>query len=99
MLRQRWCAWACPRTSRSPSSNGARCLRFILLFWLPPLRASHKAHADRPRRLFREGLIAVNYPARTYGIGRMCTATEAKKMCPNLVIQHVATWREGDDSW
>jgi DNA polymerase eta len=47
----------------------------------------------------RQGLIAVNYPARAYGIGRMCTVTEAKKMCPNLIAQHVATWREGDDKW
>jgi DNA polymerase eta len=47
----------------------------------------------------RQGLIAVNYPARAYGIGRMCTVTEAKKLCPNLIAQHVATWREGDDKW
>ncbi|KAL2260560.1 hypothetical protein VTK26DRAFT_5398 [Humicola hyalothermophila] len=46
-----------------------------------------------------QGLIAVNYPARAYGIGRHCTVTEAKKLCPNLVCQHVATWREGDDKW
>ncbi|KAK4239092.1 hypothetical protein C8A03DRAFT_43228 [Achaetomium macrosporum] len=46
-----------------------------------------------------QGLIAVNYPARAYGIGRMCTVTEAKKLCPNLIHQHVATWREGDDKW
>lgn len=24
---------------------------------------------------------------------------EAKKLCPNLIMQHVATWREGDESW
>ncbi|KAH9235412.1 hypothetical protein K456DRAFT_1723590 [Colletotrichum gloeosporioides 23] len=46
-----------------------------------------------------QGLIAVNYPAREHGIGRHCTLTEAKKMCPNLISQHVATWREGDDKW
>ena len=49
--------------------------------------------------LQRQGLIAVNYPARAFGIGRMCTATEAKKLCPNIINQHVATWREGDDKW
>ncbi|KAJ0288552.1 hypothetical protein COL940_001930 [Colletotrichum noveboracense] len=37
--------------------------------------------------------------AREHGIGRHCTLTEAKKMCPNLISQHVATWREGDDKW
>ncbi|KAH6855286.1 hypothetical protein B0I37DRAFT_53007 [Chaetomium sp. MPI-CAGE-AT-0009] len=46
-----------------------------------------------------QGLIAVNYPARAFGIGRMCTATEAKKLCPHIINQHVATWREGDDKW
>jgi DNA polymerase eta len=25
--------------------------------------------------------------------------TDAKKLCPNLVAQHVATWREGDEKW
>jgi DNA polymerase eta len=29
----------------------------------------------------------------------MSTVTEAKKLCPNLISQHVATWREGDDKW
>ncbi|KAL9488199.1 hypothetical protein ACSS6W_000476 [Trichoderma asperelloides] len=46
-----------------------------------------------------QGLIAVNYPARTWGIGRHCNITEAKKLCPDLIVQHVATWREGDDKW
>ncbi|KAK1969197.1 impB/mucB/samB family protein [Colletotrichum sublineola] len=46
-----------------------------------------------------QGLIAVNYPAREYGIGRHCTLPDAKKLCPTLVAQHVATWREGDDKW
>ncbi|KAK3367107.1 hypothetical protein B0T24DRAFT_709695, partial [Lasiosphaeria ovina] len=45
------------------------------------------------------GLIAVNYPARAFGIGRHCTVTEAKKLCPKLVSQHVATFREGDTKW
>ncbi|OLN86133.1 N-acetyltransferase eso1 [Colletotrichum chlorophyti] len=46
-----------------------------------------------------QGLIAVNYPARDSGIGRHCTVTDAKKLCPSLIAQHVATWREGDDKW
>ena len=24
---------------------------------------------------------------------------QAKKLCPNIMFQHVATWREGDDKW
>ncbi|KAK7973396.1 hypothetical protein PG996_007623 [Apiospora saccharicola] len=46
-----------------------------------------------------QGLIAVNYPARKFGIGRHCTVTDAKKMCPQLIAQHVATWKEGDEKW
>ncbi|KAI1395039.1 sister chromatid cohesion protein Eso1 [Hypoxylon fuscum] len=46
-----------------------------------------------------QGLIAVNYPARSFGIGRHCTVTDAKNMCPKLIAQHVATWREGDEKW
>ncbi|KAK3337483.1 hypothetical protein B0T19DRAFT_438145 [Cercophora scortea] len=46
-----------------------------------------------------QGLIAVNYPAREFGIGRHCNVTEAKKLCPKLIHQHVATWREGDVKW
>lgn len=26
----------------------------------------------------------------------MITPTEAKKLCPDIILQHVATWREGD---
>ncbi|KAI9812283.1 MAG: DNA-directed DNA polymerase eta rad30 [Pycnora praestabilis] len=25
--------------------------------------------------------------------------TEAKKLCPDLIFQHVATWKEGDEKW
>ncbi|KAG9017147.1 DNA-directed DNA polymerase eta rad30 [Tulasnella sp. 427] len=34
-----------------------------------------------------QGLIAVNYPARKFGITRMETVTEAKKKCPELVLE------------
>ncbi|KAG9013973.1 DNA-directed DNA polymerase eta rad30 [Tulasnella sp. JGI-2019a] len=43
-----------------------------------------------------QALIAVNYPARTYGITRMETAAEAQKKCPNLVLVHTATYKEGE---
>ncbi|EGR50009.1 uncharacterized protein TRIREDRAFT_59417 [Trichoderma reesei QM6a] len=46
-----------------------------------------------------QGLIAINYPARKWQIGRHCDVAEAKKLCPELIAQHVATWREGDDKW
>lgn len=45
------------------------------------------------------GLIAINYPARNYGIKRFTTIGEAKKSCPHIILQHVATWKEGDERW
>ncbi|QSZ37220.1 hypothetical protein DSL72_009314 [Monilinia vaccinii-corymbosi] len=46
-----------------------------------------------------QGLIAINYPARAFGLNRHIAITEAKKLCPDLICQHVATWREGDEKW
>ncbi|KAK9430638.1 hypothetical protein V1505DRAFT_370356 [Lipomyces doorenjongii] len=46
-----------------------------------------------------QGLIAVNYAARKFGISRHETITEARKKCPGLVLAHVATWKEGDANW
>ncbi|CAG8972725.1 hypothetical protein HYALB_00008640 [Hymenoscyphus albidus] len=46
-----------------------------------------------------QGLIAINYPARKFGLNRHVTITEAKKQCPNLICQHVATWKEGESKW
>lgn len=43
-----------------------------------------------------QSIIAVNYPARKYGIKRFNTIDEAKKMCPHLIVQHVATYRNGE---
>lgn len=44
-------------------------------------------------------IIAVNYPARAFGISRMISAAEAKRLCPDLVVQHVPTWKEGETRW
>lgn len=46
-----------------------------------------------------QGLIAINYPAREFGLSRHVTITEAQKACPQIILQHVATWREGDERW
>ena len=37
------------------------------------------------------GLLAVNYPARRFGIKRGMRVTEAKALCPGLHTPHVAT--------
>ncbi|KAF3940361.1 hypothetical protein ABW19_dt0202327 [Dactylella cylindrospora] len=44
-----------------------------------------------------DALIAVNYPARKFGINRMRNVEEAKRKCPELIAVHVATWRVEND--
>jgi len=43
-----------------------------------------------------DALIAVNYPARKYGISRMDKKKDALKKCPDLKVVHVATYKEGE---
>ena len=43
-----------------------------------------------------DALIAVNYPARKFGISRMDKVRDAKKRCPELNVVHVATYKEGE---
>ncbi|KDQ57336.1 hypothetical protein JAAARDRAFT_178997 [Jaapia argillacea MUCL 33604] len=43
-----------------------------------------------------DSLIAVNYPARKFGISRMDKADDALKKCPELKVVHVATYKEGE---
>ncbi|PLB37957.1 DNA-directed DNA polymerase eta [Aspergillus candidus] len=43
-----------------------------------------------------DSLIAINYPAREFGITRLIAAREAQKLCPQITLQHVATFREGE---
>lgn len=51
---------------------------------------------DKPLVVLQWGaLIAVNYPARKYGISRMDKVEDAKKRCPELIVIHVATYKEG----
>ncbi|KDR73120.1 hypothetical protein GALMADRAFT_228261 [Galerina marginata CBS 339.88] len=40
-------------------------------------------------------LLAVNYPARKYGISRLDQKNDALKKCPHLKIVHVPTYKEG----
>lgn len=42
-------------------------------------------------------IIAVNYPARKYGITRMIKLKEALEKCPTLKVVHVATYKEGEN--
>ena len=44
-------------------------------------------------------VIAINYAARAAGLKKVVTAEEAKRKCPEIVLQHVPTWREGDTTW
>lgn len=43
-----------------------------------------------------DSLIAVNHPARKFGITRMEKIKEAKRKCPELIVVHVATFKEGE---
>lgn len=53
--------------------------------------------SDKPLAVLQwESLIAVNYPARKYGISRMCKLKEALQKCPHLKVVHVATYKEGE---
>ncbi|KAI9434193.1 DNA/RNA polymerase [Lactarius indigo] len=40
-----------------------------------------------------DALIAVNYPARAFGITRMSNWRDAIKKCPELMVVHVATYK------
>ncbi|CAI9625293.1 unnamed protein product [Alternaria burnsii] len=44
-------------------------------------------------------IIALNYPARESGLKRGASIDEARRVCPDIVLQHVATWREGETTW
>jgi DNA polymerase eta len=46
-----------------------------------------------------QGLIAINYAARAFGLSRHVDIATAKRLCPAIICQHVATWREGHDTW
>ncbi|KAF8150755.1 hypothetical protein B0H34DRAFT_151100 [Crassisporium funariophilum] len=43
-----------------------------------------------------DSIIAVNYPARKFGISRMDKKKDALKRCPHLMVVHVATYKEGE---
>ena len=44
-------------------------------------------------------IIALNYAARGFGFSRGASVEDVKRLCPDIVLQHVATWREGETSW
>lgn len=45
------------------------------------------------------GLLAINYAARKFGISRMETPAEAKIKCPELMLVHVPTYGQGDTEY
>ncbi|KAF5674876.1 dna polymerase eta subunit [Fusarium heterosporum] len=91
--------------SQLASSNTSNPLRVVAhidldAFYAQCEMARLGVPEDKPLAVQQwQGLIAVNYPAREHGIGRHCDIEEAKKLCPELITQHVATWREGDSKW
>ncbi|KAK0495375.1 hypothetical protein EDD18DRAFT_271247 [Armillaria luteobubalina] len=52
---------------------------------------------DKPLVVLQwDALIAVNYLARKFGISRMDKLKDAKQRYPDLVVVHVATYKEGE---
>lgn len=45
------------------------------------------------------GLIAISYAARKFGISRHENALDARKKCPSIVFAHVATFKKGETEW
>lgn len=45
------------------------------------------------------GLIAISYAARQYGVTRNEPAMAARAKCPDIVFAHVATFLKGDTAW
>jgi len=84
MPSAKWYDWVWQRISHWLFNNG------ILVSTFLPVILANKS---------RQGLIAINYPARKFGLNRHINIAEAKKLCPNLIMQHVATWKEGDEKW
>ncbi|GAA5843556.1 hypothetical protein JCM9279_000791 [Rhodotorula babjevae] len=53
--------------------------------------------ADQPMAVQQwNGLIAVNYPARAYGITRHEAPAEALKKCPHIRLVHCQTYKNGE---
>lgn len=44
-------------------------------------------------------VVALNYAAKAACLKRIISPDEARLRCPEVVLQHVATGREGDSSW
>ncbi|KAJ3389042.1 DNA-directed DNA polymerase eta rad30 [Lobulomyces angularis] len=52
---------------------------------------------DKPLCVLQwNGLLAINYPARKFGIKRHSTPAEALSLCPEVKLVHVATYRNDD---
>ena len=88
--------------SQASTSCPLRCISLIDLdaFYAQCEMVRLGVAEDQPLAVQQwQGLIAINYPARKFGITRFLPISEAKKLCPELICQHVATWREGESEW
>lgn len=55
---------------------------------------------DRPLAVQQwKAIIALNYPAKAAGLKRGMSIEAVRSQCPEVVLQHVATWREGSSMW
>ncbi|GAA5999791.1 hypothetical protein JCM10207_005912 [Rhodosporidiobolus poonsookiae] len=86
-------------TNNGGAANPLRCIVHIDID--AAYAAMEMARLDLPRNEPMavqqwNGLIAVNYPARRYGITRHESPAEALKKCPTLRLVHVQTYKNGE---
>lgn len=98
MQRRHFDQLATPESWQSPVSVVAHI--DLDAFYAQCLTVHHKLDPAEPLGCRQWGsLIAVNYPAREFGIKRGMSVDEARKLCPQLHVPHVATFKKGDVEW
>ncbi|KAK4521665.1 uncharacterized protein ATC70_004197 [Mucor velutinosus] len=86
-------------SSLPASLKNSRCILHIDLdcFYCQVEQVRRGIPFDTPAAVQQwHGLIAVNYAAREKGIKKMTNVTEARKLCPEIQLLHVATFAEHD---
>ncbi|KAL7320120.1 N-acetyltransferase eso1 [Mucor circinelloides] len=86
-------------SSLPASLKNSRCILHIDLdcFYCQVEQVRRGIPFDTPAAVQQwHGLIAVNYAARAKGIKKMTNVTEARKLCPEIQLLHVATYAEHD---
>ncbi|KNC28994.1 hypothetical protein FF38_02807, partial [Lucilia cuprina] len=88
------------------SSESSKCDLSVIAhldldaFYAQVLQVYHKIDPSEPVACRQwNSLIAINYPAREFGLKRGVTVAEAQRLCPKIHLPHVATFRKGETHW